>query len=100
MYITFSRQLAAHWFTATGVLMSASPIRRHLLHHGLRARVPLYRIPLTANCQWLHLQWVHEHRDWQADWQQVVFSDESSFTICGTMMTVFVVDVMPVSAVF
>ncbi|PRD30381.1 UNVERIFIED_CONTAM: Transposable element Tcb2 transposase [Trichonephila clavipes] len=33
-----SRQLAAHWSTATGVLMSASSIRQHLLHHGLRAK--------------------------------------------------------------
>ncbi|GFU63137.1 transposable element Tcb1 transposase [Trichonephila clavipes] len=33
-----SRQLAAHWSTATGVLMSASSIRRCLLHRGLRAR--------------------------------------------------------------
>ncbi|GFS48402.1 transposable element Tcb2 transposase [Trichonephila clavipes] len=36
-----SRQLAAHWSTATGVLMSASSIRRRLLHRELRARVPL-----------------------------------------------------------
>ncbi|GFT77339.1 transposable element Tc1 transposase [Trichonephila clavipes] len=42
-----SRQLTARWSTATGVLMSASPIRRRLLHRVLRARVPLYRIPFT-----------------------------------------------------
>ncbi|GFT83678.1 transposable element Tc1 transposase [Trichonephila clavipes] len=39
------RQLAARWCTATGILMLASSIRRRLLHHGLRARGPLYRIP-------------------------------------------------------
>ncbi|GFV24587.1 uncharacterized protein TNCV_1914491 [Trichonephila clavipes] len=44
---TSSRQLAARWSTATGVLMSASSIRRRLLHCGLRARVPLYRISFT-----------------------------------------------------
>ncbi|GFT75164.1 transposable element Tc1 transposase [Trichonephila clavipes] len=42
---TSTRHLAARWSTATGVLMSASSIRRRLLHRGLRARVPLYRIP-------------------------------------------------------
>ncbi|GFU78220.1 transposable element Tcb2 transposase [Trichonephila clavipes] len=42
-----SRQLVASWCTATGVLMLASSIRRRLLHRGLRATVPLYRIPLT-----------------------------------------------------
>ena len=36
-----SRQLVTRWSTATGILMSASPIRRGLLHHGLRERVPL-----------------------------------------------------------
>ncbi|GFX27210.1 transposable element Tcb2 transposase [Trichonephila clavipes] len=70
----FSRQLAARWSTTTGVLMSASSIRRRLLHRGLRARVPLYRIPLTANHRRLRLQWAHEHRAWQAVWHQVVFS--------------------------
>ncbi|GFX54694.1 transposable element Tc1 transposase [Trichonephila clavipes] len=75
------RQLSARWSTATGVLMSASSIRRRLLHLGLRANVPLYRIPLTANHRRLRLHWAHEHRAWQADWHQVVFSDESRFNL-------------------
>ncbi|GFX21117.1 transposable element Tcb2 transposase [Trichonephila clavipes] len=58
----FFRQLAARWSTATGVLMSASSIRRRLLHRGLRVRVPLYRMPFTANHRRLRLQWAHEHR--------------------------------------
>ncbi|GFV24400.1 transposable element Tcb2 transposase [Trichonephila clavipes] len=76
-----SRQLEAYWSTATGVLMSASSIRRHLLHRGLRARGSLYRIPLTSNHRRLRLQWAHEHRAWPADWHQVVFSDESRFNL-------------------
>ncbi|GFU79842.1 transposable element Tcb2 transposase [Trichonephila clavipes] len=76
-----SRQLEARWSTATGVLMSASSIRRRLLHCELHTRVRLYRIPLTANHRCLHLQWDHEHRAWQADWQQIVFSDESRFNL-------------------
>ena len=62
-----SRQLAARWSTATGVLMSALSIRRRLLFHGLHARVPLYKIALTASHRWLRLQWANEHRVWQAD---------------------------------
>ncbi|GFV64460.1 transposable element Tcb2 transposase [Trichonephila clavipes] len=62
-----SSQLAARWSSATGVLMSASSIRRHLLHRGLRARLPLYKIPLMANHRRLRLQRAHEHRAWQAD---------------------------------
>ncbi|PRD33858.1 UNVERIFIED_CONTAM: Transposable element Tcb2 transposase [Trichonephila clavipes] len=91
-----SRQLAARWSTATGVLMSASSIRRRLLHRGLRARMPLYRISLTANHRRLRLQWTHEHRAWQAYWHQVIFSDESRFNL----MAAFVLDAMPVNAAF
>ncbi|GFT08701.1 transposable element Tc1 transposase [Trichonephila clavipes] len=76
-----SKQLAARWFTATGVLMSTSSILRRLLHRGLRARVHLYRIPLTANHRRLRLQLAHRLRAWQADWHQVVFSDESRFNL-------------------
>ncbi|GFY00585.1 transposable element Tcb1 transposase [Trichonephila clavipes] len=76
-----SRQLAAHWSPATSVLMTASSIRRSLLHRILRAKVLLYRIPITANHRRLCLQWAHEHRVWQADWHQVVFSDESRFNL-------------------
>ncbi|GFW79186.1 transposable element Tc1 transposase [Trichonephila clavipes] len=79
--LTFSSQLATHCSTATGVLMSASSISRLLLHHGLRTRVPLYKIPLTANLRRLRLQWAHELRAWQAVWPQVVFSDESLFNL-------------------
>ncbi|GFW47870.1 transposable element Tcb2 transposase [Trichonephila clavipes] len=79
--IASSRQLAARWSTTTGVLMSASSIRRRLLHRGLRARLPLYRIPLTAKHERLRLQWAHKHKAWQADWHQVVFSDESRFNL-------------------
>ncbi|GFV77290.1 transposable element Tc1 transposase [Trichonephila clavipes] len=76
-----SRQLAALWSTATGVIISTSSIRRRLLHRGLRARVTLYRMPLTANHRRLRLQWAHEHRARQADCHQVDFSDESRFNL-------------------
>ncbi|GFX39626.1 transposable element Tcb2 transposase [Trichonephila clavipes] len=61
--------------------MLASSIRPRLLHRGLRVRVPLYRIRLTASHRRLRVQWAHEHRAWQADWHQVVFSDESRFNL-------------------
>ncbi|GFW14599.1 transposable element Tcb1 transposase [Trichonephila clavipes] len=41
----------------------------------------LYRITLTANHRWLRLQWAHEHRAWQADWHQDVFSNESRISL-------------------
>ncbi|PRD22280.1 UNVERIFIED_CONTAM: hypothetical protein NCL1_49495 [Trichonephila clavipes] len=93
--IASSWQLALRWSSATGVQMSASSIRRRLLHRGLCARVPLYR----ANHQRLRLQWAHEHRTWQADWHQVFFSDESRFHLY-TMRGAFVLDAMLVNTAF
>ena len=34
-----------------------------------------------ANHRPLRLQWAHEHRAWQTDWHQVVFSDELRFSL-------------------
>ncbi|GFV02968.1 transposable element Tc1 transposase [Trichonephila clavipes] len=74
-----SRQLAAQWSTTTRVSLCASSIRRRLLQLGLRARIPLYRIPLTQNHRHQRLHRANVHRSWRADWQQVVFSDKSRF---------------------
>ncbi|GFY02993.1 HTH_Tnp_Tc3_2 domain-containing protein [Trichonephila clavipes] len=79
--------------------MSASSIRRRLLYRGLHARVPLYRIPFTANYRQLRLQWAHEHRAWQANWYQAVFSDESRLNLWDHM-TAFVLDAMLMKTVF
>ncbi|GFS54567.1 transposable element Tc1 transposase [Trichonephila clavipes] len=38
-------------------------------------------IPFTANHLRLRQQWAHEHRACQADWHQVVSSDESRFNL-------------------
>ena len=44
-----SRQLAPCWSTASSTLISASLIRRHLLHRGLIPMVPSYRILLRKS---------------------------------------------------
>ena len=50
---------------------------RHLLRAGLVARMPLHRLPLSRDHQCLRLQWT----EWRAEWQNVIFSDESRFNI-------------------
>nr|XP_042912780.1 uncharacterized protein LOC122272833 [Parasteatoda tepidariorum] len=76
-----SRQLAEQWSIATGVSLCASSIRRRQQQRGLRARTPLYRITITVNHSRLRLQWANQQRNWRADWQRVVFSDESRFNL-------------------
>ncbi|GFV35166.1 transposable element Tcb2 transposase [Trichonephila clavipes] len=94
-----SRQLAAHWSTATGVLMSALSIRRRLLHRGLRARVPLYRIPLTANHRRCVCNGLMNTEPGKLIGTKLSFQMNHA-SICGTMMTAFVLDAIPVNAAF
>ncbi|GFV87976.1 transposable element Tcb1 transposase [Trichonephila clavipes] len=44
---------------------------------GLSVRRPLLGLPLTQNHRRLHRQWCEERRMWAAEWNEVVFTDES-----------------------
>ncbi|GFY52670.1 transposable element Tcb1 transposase [Trichonephila inaurata madagascariensis] len=57
--------------------MSARTIRRRLQQSGLFARRPLLGLPLTQNHRRLRHQWCDERRMWVAEWNEVVFTDES-----------------------
>ncbi|GFW20122.1 transposable element Tc1 transposase [Trichonephila clavipes] len=96
----FSRQLAAQWSTATRVSLCASSIRRRLLQRGLRARIPLCRIPLTqktiATCGYNEPMCIGAG---------VLIGSRSSFltnpaSICDTMMDEFESGSMPVNGAF
>ncbi|GFX37248.1 HTH_Tnp_Tc3_2 domain-containing protein [Trichonephila clavipes] len=93
------RQLAARWSTATGVLMSASSIRRRLLHSGLLARVPLYRILLTANHRRLVCNGIMSTEPGKLIDTKLSFQMNHA-SICGTMKATFLLYAMPVYAAF
>ncbi|GFV04015.1 transposable element Tc1 transposase [Trichonephila clavipes] len=57
--------------------VSAHTIRRRLQQSGLSARCPLLGLPLTQNHRRLCRQWCDERRMWAAEWNEVVFTDES-----------------------
>ncbi|GFY14199.1 transposable element Tcb1 transposase [Trichonephila clavipes] len=57
--------------------LSARTIRRHLQQNGLSARRPLLGLDLTQNHRRLRHQWYDERRMWAAEWNEVVFTDES-----------------------
>ncbi|GFT71639.1 transposable element Tcb1 transposase [Trichonephila clavipes] len=48
-----------------------------LQQSGLSARRPLLGLPLTQNHRRLSHQWCKERRMWAAEWNEVVFTDES-----------------------
>ncbi|GFX90969.1 transposable element Tcb1 transposase [Trichonephila clavipes] len=57
--------------------LSVRAIRRRLQQSGLSARCPLLGLPLTQNDRRLHHQWWDERRMSAAEWNEVVFTDES-----------------------
>ncbi|GFT28555.1 transposable element Tc3 transposase [Trichonephila clavipes] len=57
--------------------VSARTIRHCLDKSGQSARRPLHDLPLTQNYRRIRRQWCDEGRMWVADWNEVVFTDES-----------------------
>ncbi|GFX62705.1 transposable element Tcb1 transposase [Trichonephila clavipes] len=72
-----SRTVAQHILFLMHHSVSAHTIRRRLQQSGLSARRPLLGLPLTQNHRRLHRQWCDERRMWVAEWNEVVFTDES-----------------------
>ncbi|GFV87752.1 transposable element Tcb1 transposase [Trichonephila clavipes] len=57
--------------------MSSRTIQRRLQQSGLSVRRPLLGLPLTQDHRHLCRQWSDERRMWAAEWNEVVFTDES-----------------------
>ncbi|GFW18412.1 uncharacterized protein TNCV_1184401 [Trichonephila clavipes] len=68
--------------TFTRATASSRTIRRRLAEGHLRSRCPLRVLPLTPTHRRLRLEWCHARGNWTAaEWNQVVFSDESRFNL-------------------
>ncbi|GFV56024.1 transposable element Tcb2 transposase [Trichonephila clavipes] len=62
--------------------VSSRTIRRHLAEGHLGSRRPLRVLPLTPTDRRLRLEWCRARGNWTAaEWNQVVFSDESRFNL-------------------
>ncbi|GFT39931.1 transposable element Tcb1 transposase [Trichonephila clavipes] len=72
-----SRIVAPLIESVTHPSVSARTIRRRLQQSDLPARRPLLGLPLTQNHRCLRRQWCDERRIWEAEWNEVVFTDES-----------------------
>ncbi|GFW59258.1 transposable element Tcb1 transposase [Trichonephila clavipes] len=72
-----SRTVAQPIESVTHHSVSACTIRRRLQQSCLSARRPLLGLPLTQNHRRLRRQWCDERRMWVAEWNEVVFTDES-----------------------
>ncbi|GFW76792.1 transposable element Tcb1 transposase [Trichonephila clavipes] len=72
-----SRTVAQHIEYVTHHSVSARTIRRPLQQSGLSARRPLLGLPFTQNHRCLRHHWCAQRRMWVAEWNEVVFTDES-----------------------
>ncbi|GFT40659.1 transposable element Tcb1 transposase [Trichonephila clavipes] len=72
-----SRAVAQRIESVTHHSVSARTIRRRLQQSGLSARRPLLGLPLTQNHRRLSRQSCDERRMWLAEWNEVIFTDES-----------------------
>ncbi|GFS59178.1 transposable element Tcb1 transposase [Trichonephila clavipes] len=72
-----SRTIAQHIESVTHHSVSSRTIRCRLQQSGMSVRRPLLGLPLTQNHRRLHRQWRDERRMWVAEWNEVVFTDES-----------------------
>ncbi|GFX41932.1 transposable element Tcb1 transposase [Trichonephila clavipes] len=72
-----SRTVAQHIESVTHHSVSARTIQRRLQQSGLSASRPLLGLPWTQNHRRLRGQWCEERRMWAAEWNEVVFTDES-----------------------
>ncbi|GFU77241.1 transposable element Tcb1 transposase [Trichonephila clavipes] len=72
-----SRTVAQYIESVTHHSVSSRTIRCRLQQSGLSARRPLLGLPLTQNRRRLRRQWGDERRMWMAEWNEVVFTDES-----------------------
>ncbi|GFV08308.1 transposable element Tcb1 transposase [Trichonephila clavipes] len=72
-----SRTVAQHIESVTHHSVSACTIRHRLQQSGIFARRPFLGLPLTQNHRRLRRQWCDERRMLEAEWNEVVFTDES-----------------------
>ncbi|GFX88730.1 transposable element Tcb2 transposase [Trichonephila clavipes] len=79
-------QLQRQLLLATGRRVSSQTVRNRLHEGWLYARRRMVCIPLTPRHRAARRRWAAEHRDWeQNDWSQVLFTDESRFSlVCDT----------------
>ncbi|GFY24781.1 transposable element Tcb1 transposase [Trichonephila clavipes] len=82
------RTIAQHIESVTHHSVSVRTIRRRLQQSGMSARRSLLALPLKENHRRLRRQWCDERRIWAAEWNEVVFTDESRIC-CHTTMVGF-----------
>ncbi|UYV77413.1 hypothetical protein LAZ67_15000933, partial [Cordylochernes scorpioides] len=84
-------QLSNELSSATGTRISRQTVYRRLHEGALYSRRPMVCIPLTSAHRRARLNWCLEHHAWTHDqWANVLFSDESRFSLNTDSRRVFI----------
>ena len=62
-----------------GLPISVRTVRNRLHEFGFTARRAFRGVPLTQRHRVQRLQWARERRNWNAEWNSILFTDESRF---------------------
>lgn len=76
-----TRQIADQWFREEGRPVTMRTLYRRIRAFGLFSYRPRLVLPLTADHCRQRLNWCRERNHWEAEWHNVVFSDESRFCL-------------------
>ncbi|GFX91087.1 transposable element Tcb2 transposase [Trichonephila clavipes] len=83
--------LQQHLRSATGTTVSTQTVRNRLHGVGLYARRPMVCVRLTSRHRRDCREWATEHVNWRRnEWSNVLFSDESRFSIHPDDMRIFI----------
>ena len=78
------RDIARSYEDATGVDIGSDTVRRRLATHGIFRRIAKRKPLLTRRHKADRLRWARDHAHWtEDDWNSVLWTDESKFTIFG-----------------
>lgn len=76
-----TRSLADEWLGEQGHPVTVRTVYRRIRSFGLQHYRPHLVLPLTVEHRRQRLQWCRERQHWNVEWHQVVFSDESRFSL-------------------
>lgn len=76
-----SRAIANQWFTEHGRLITMRTVYRRIRSFGLFSFRPHWVLPLTPEHRRQRLEWCRARQEWGAEWNAIVFSDESRFCL-------------------
>lgn len=80
-----STVLKREWEESSGVNVTSRTVRNRLLAAGLAAHRPRKKPLLTKAMRTARLKWARDHATWTAaQWNSVIFSDESKFNLHGS----------------